>query len=162
MAVTNEQSQQLTDTDNGAKLTQYGHGARFEAIPFQFTQGAAAGDAGSTENLAKLPAGRIIVAMRSSFYHIDALGASRTLDIGHRAYTAIGGAAVVEDEDLFDDGVDVSSVVDAAPGSLAAFAATGGFWTVQSEGGIILFATTKGGTIPAASKLFGYFMVGTF
>lgn len=112
-------------------------------------QGAAAGDAGSTVIIGDLPSGRVRVLPHLSRYKVTALGASRTMDIGHEAYydradpTDTGEA---DDDNAFADNIDVSSATDAAFPVLA-----GTFFDMYSTKGVRLYATVDGGTIPAAA-----------
>lgn len=127
-------------------------------IPFNFTQGVAAGDAASKAVLAFLEAGRFYVLPKLSFIDWDAFGSSRVLDIGYAAYTDEDGNTVVADPDAFDDDVDVASAGRAAMGSDIA-AASGGSFLFKARDGVAITATVAGGTIPAGTKLKGYLAV---
>ena len=149
MAVTNEKAAQLADGYRGK--TYDDEKVRF--AHFEFTQGAAAGDAGSTADLVKLPAGNVrLLPGMSKVYH-SALGASRTLDIGHPAYTGADGVAVAADDDAFTaaGALDVSSA-----GTNVAFDAAVRKFDMFSRGGITVQGIVQGGTIPAGATIFGY------
>lgn len=87
------------------------HG-RLRARYFKFTQ-VGAGDANSEGTLIHLPAGRVRVFGDLSTIYFDALVATSTLDIGHRAYTKIDGTAAAAVEDFF-----ASAVASGSAGSL--------------------------------------------
>lgn len=122
---------------------------RVSAVPFEFTQGAAAGDATSTAALVMMPGGKHkflgFVAVTSAF------GASRVLDFGHEAHTTGAGAAVAASAAAFKDDLDVSA------------AATNAVWPnkdMDSDDGYVLNATVAGGTIPAGATIKGFALIG--
>ncbi len=124
------------------------HG-KMRCIAATITQGAAAGDAGSTVIIGKLPPGPVRVIPHLCKYKVTALGSSRTMDIGHKAYQSRGDVAQTneaEDDNAFADNIDVSSATDAAFPNTA-----GQKWDMWSANGITLFATVDSGTIPAAA-----------
>lgn len=157
MAVTTESSTQIT---NGTSLPpvmnpSYDDHGRVRCKVFTFTQGSAAGDATSTAGLVKLPPGVGRILLNESHIEWSAFGASRVLDIGYTAHTNTDGTAVVEDDNAFDNDIDVSSAGNAALGSDVA-AASGKMYQFDSKEGITIFATVAGGTIPAGATLTGY------
>lgn len=165
MAVTNETSPEYKDvTDprtNGGVAATYFRDLQY--IPFNFTQGAAAGDATSTMDLVYLQRGRYVILPKLSLIRWSAFGASRVLDIGITAHTDEAGAAVAASLARFDDDVDVSAAGSAAMGSDLAAADFSGVYlniggTTNTDGAIIR-ATVAGGTIPAAATLVGYLVV---
>lgn len=144
MAVTNVLAEHLQDGQRPRPAEDTG---KLRVIYAEVNQGAAAGDATSTWEIAKLPPGKVIVWPHLCKYRVDALGAARVMDIGHRAYISRGDAGQTteaEDEDAFALNIDVSGATNAA------FPATGGvayeMWSAQ---GITLYASVAGGTIPA-------------
>lgn len=160
MAVTTEVSTQLTNVAAGKKLqTPVDLGSMY-IIFFDFTQGAAAGDIGSTVGVGDLPAGRWHFIGDLSQLHCDAFGAARTLDFGWAAY--IDGAdnitTVVADDNGLDDDVDVSAALAAGSKLGTALAAGTGRRKLFNVGvgGVRLFFTVAGGTIPAATKINGH------
>ena len=111
-------------TENSAEYTSYVarnprvplrpdqmHG-RVRLATFTHTQ-AAQGDANSKVNLCVIPAGKGRILKRSSFASVSALGAGRTMDIGHLGWTKSDGTAQVAVADVIADGVDVSSATNA-------------------------------------------------
>lgn len=147
MAVTTEKSAQLAADyikrpyeDHGKLRHQY----------FKFTQGAAAGDANSTADLCVLPSGHVRIFPGLSRISTAAFGTGRTLDVGHRAYSKGSDTTEALDADAFIDGLDVASAV-----AGAAFGTSIKF-DVYSTGGITVYATVLGGTIPAGTVIEGY------
>lgn len=121
---------------------------------FNFVQGAAAGDAGSTAVLANLPAGRVRIYPLESRITWSAFGASRLLDVGYAAYTSEDGSAVTVSAAYFDDDIDVSSAGTAAMGSDIPDKDKTKYFA--SKSGVSIYATVAGGTIPAAATIDGY------
>jgi hypothetical protein len=167
MAVTNETSpeyKKVTDPRTNGYLDAT-YFRDIQVIPFTFTQSAAAGDAASTMDLVILQKGRYVILPRLSQVHWDAFGASRVLDIGHAAYTNEAGATVAANTNRFDDDINVSSAGKAAMGSSLAIADAAGISInvggVSDTDGFIVRATVAGGTIPAATKIWGYLVVAT-
>ena len=155
MAVTQEQSDQITNQvavppvmANANEI----HG-KFRILYFNFTQGAAAGDAGSLAELVKIPAGSVRVILPLSRIAFSAMGASRTMDLGWLAYTDLNNDAVAADPNGLDDGVDVSSAGSVNPSGTVGGAET---YLFESNGGLTLTAQINDGTIPAAATLDGY------
>lgn len=159
MAVTNENSAQVAKLVSVPKveLSVKERDGRVRIARFDFTQGAAAGDANSTQNLLDLPAGARLLA-NLSFIQWDAFGAARVLDIGLRAHkNAQTGATIAENATAINSAIDVAA---AGRASLAADAngaigVAGDTLTVLGEARV--FSTVTGGTIPAATKLRGDF-----
>lgn len=155
MAVTQEQSTEISNplatppVLNGADAV---HG-KLRIARFNFTQGAAAGDAGSLSELVKLPAGSVRVLLALSRITTSAFGAARTLDLGWLAYTDKDNAAVVADPNGLDDGVDVSSAVTYTPAGIVGNDET---YLFQSQSGVTITAQTNDATIPAAATIKGY------
>ncbi len=113
---------------------------------FSFTQ-SGIGDAGSIAQLVELPAG--LMEIVRIYIAWTALGASRTLDLGHLAFVDQNGDTVAADPDAFSNGEDVSSAgnLDLVVGS-----------TLESEAGWVLTAQINDGTIPDADTLDGYIL----
>lgn len=155
MAVTNTQSAELALTRKDFR----GDGGKTRYLYFKATQGAAAGDAGSTFDLGRLPFGSVRILPGASLITCSALGASRTLDIGHRAYETRGGVdSTVEAEDLdaLVANVDVSSAIASVKlSSVIKF-------DLHSRSGVLLVAQVNDGTIPIAAVLEGYIAYVTY
>jgi|SRR5688572_8292226 len=105
-----------------------------------------AGDAGSTIEVCELPPGRVRILPYASRFSLSALGAARLMKIGHHAYndrsTPSTADAVVEDDDAFAVGLDVSAATNAVVWSNAIK------YDIFSRAGVKVFATITGGTIP--------------
>lgn len=165
MAVTNETSAEYKDvTDprtNGGVSSVYFRDIQY--VPFNFVQGAAAGDDGSSATLLYLQRGRYVILPKLSFIAWSALGASRVTDIGISAHTDETGAAVAATLTRFDENVDMSSAGSAAMGSDQVIADAAGIYlniggTSNTDGASIV-ASVTGGTIPAAAVFRGYLAI---
>lgn len=119
---------------------------RVRVKAFDFTQ-SGAGTAGDEALLVSMDAGkvRILQAVVTN----SALGTSRTMDLGHRGYTPLTGAAVAADPDAFSADTAV---------------ATAGTNTININSVIeakdtwVLSAQINDGTIPDAATLNGYIL----
>lgn len=157
MAVTTENSDEyarIVAVPGKVNPTHAWHG-RMRIGYFNFTQGAAAGDAGSVARLIKLPAGKVRVILPLSRIAFDALGAARTMDLGWEAYTNDDGTAVAADPNGLDDGVDVSGAGSVNPAGTVGDHET---YLFESQDGVVLTAQFNDGTIPAATNVSGYFI----
>ena len=157
MAVTTESSTQYTEgyITIPAKVPEsHEWMGRIRIGFFTFVQGSDAGDAGSTANLIKIPAGKVRLLLPLSRVHSSALGSSRTMDLGWIAYTNDAGVAVAADPNGLDDGVDVSSAVAFNPAGTVGTHETVLF---ESREGVVLTAQVNDGTLPAAATIGGYF-----
>lgn len=156
MAVTNQSSTEYTAQTASPPTVQETtviHGrVRFAKVTH--TQDGA-GDATSTVDLIKLPAGRVRLLGPLCQLRFSAFGAARTLDVGWTAYTDIDGAAVVADADGLDDGIDVSSAGTMPLGTNTAVT-DGDTYEFESDDGVVLQATVLGGTIPDAATIKGF------
>ena len=164
MGVTNEKSTQY--------IAEYGtphialakiQNLKMEILPFDFTQGAAAGDATSTVKLRRLPAGLVYFFPFLSRFTCSDIGSNGTIDIGHGAYVGFDGVAVNASTALFDDDVDVSGQANqAAMGSdyvEATTANTGAFKKFESQAGVDILVTVNTSTIAAAAQIHGYLVI---
>lgn len=149
--------QYLSQVTPGEFMASPDHG-NVRALTFEYNQGAVAGASGDDINLVRLPAGRIRVLTDLSRVNVSALGASRVMDVGFRAYSqpnASAGAAptvVALDADYFCSAVDVS----AASSTLMNESTTPSrAQTLNSTAGIDVYATITGGTIPANATVTG-------
>ena len=159
MAVTTEKSVQITNAEASPRtaIPAYDWSGKMRIARFEFTQGAAAGDANSTAELVKLPAGRVRLYLAQSRVTTSAFGTSRTLDLGHKAYTDEDGSAVAADEDSLDAAQSVSGAASYVP-----IGTVGGdesiLYKSQSTDGVVVIAKCEGGTIPVAATIKGYFV----
>lgn len=161
MAVTNEKSTQVTNQDATpqVKNAKFEEGGMVKYLFFSFTQGVAAGDAGSTATLCRIPGGQGKVLPKLSHIAWAAFGAARTLDVGIAAHTKRDGTTQSAQSDVIDDGRDVSSAGNGLMG-----AGTNGAQSVAYDiGGTTgqvaradVVATVAGGTIPAGTTLTGW------
>ena len=146
MAVTVTNAAQMAD--GYRKLPIEDH-AKLRFMYGKITQGVAAGDAGSSVVIGKLPPGRVRVIPYLSRYKVSALGAARVMDIGHDLYydrTEDADAGEAAAAAVFANDIDVSGATDAL------FPVTAGLkFDMFSRDGITLRATVAGGTIPAAA-----------
>lgn len=154
MAVTTEKSTQLANAAASPKVLNFASdvGGKVRIDYFDYTQ-AVAGDIGSTVELVTLPRGRVRILSKLSNIYWSAFGSSRTLSIGTRAYKTIDGVDVAEAAAALDSAVDVSAAAAAVIGSALTLAKSI-VWT--SQGGIGIFATVAGGTIPLNATLTGW------
>lgn len=155
MAVTNEKSAQLQQVDAALPdfLASDQSMARCRAFQFDFTQGAAAGDAESTALLCRLHPGKWTLLAYVSRIENSAFGAGRTLNVGVQAYTKSDGSAQAAQEDVLVDGLDV-----AAAGGNFMGSGTNGLARVdlpESRDRIEVYATVKGATIPSGATIKG-------
>ena len=135
-----------------------------KVLPFKFTQGAAAGDAGSIAYLRRLPPGEVWFFPLLSEFQSDDMGTSTNVDIGFDEYTEPDGSVVSADPNLFDDGVDNhSAAMQAAMGSDYGHATagdTGMFKKFNSREGVLITATFTDDTVAAAGVFGGYLVIG--
>jgi len=153
MAVTNQASAQASiQAGDAAGRLQPADIGNVKLAYFKHTQ-TGAGNAGSTVDLIRLPAGRVRVVGHLSRVAFSAFGASRTLDVGHKAAAQPDGTAIAADADVFAAAINVAS---------AGGAALGSFLLAETAGGIDVVAAVAGGTIPDGATLEGViaYMIG--
>ena len=114
-----------------------------------------AGDATSSVALCSLPAGKVKVLLSSSNAYVNWTTSSATLDLGWDAYTNISGTAVAADADGLLNGLSVETAGYQNFG--AGTTATGGTYLFESQGGVIIRATSPG-AIVSGDDLVGYIM----
>lgn len=150
MAVLTYSSDQLAEDYRGRPTNDHG---KLRVQYFKATT-AAVGDATSTFNLCLLPAGQVRVLPKLSYISVSALGASRVMDIGHRAYTKAGDGASATDEaedlDAFTANLDVSSAVTGVALSSSIK------FDIYSKRGVVVCAEVAGGTVPSGAVVEGY------
>lgn len=135
----------------------YNEHGRIRFAYFSFTQGAAAGDANSLQNLVRLPAGKVRLLKTLSEFICSAFGAARTLDIGYLAHTNMDGTAVVASIDTILDGGDVSAAAKLACGAGTNALGTDPTILFDSREGVVIQSKCLGDTIPAGATLKGFF-----
>ena len=113
------------------------------------------GDAGSSVALCALPAGKVKVLLSSSNAYVNWTTSSATLDLGWDAYTNISGTAVAADPDGLLDGLDVDAVGYQNFG--ADQVATGGTYTFETQGGVVIRATSPTAMVDG-DDLVGYLL----
>lgn len=153
MAVLALKSIQETD---GVRKTPYDDHSKLRYQYFELAPVAVAGDINTTIDLCELPPGPVRLLPHLSRIKTSAWGASRTLDIGHRAYQVKDPIAGIYTEEAeagtaFVAAKDVSAAV-----ANDAWSATVLKYDMYSKQGIMLFATVKGGTIPVGATLSGF------
>ncbi len=161
MAVTTEKSTQETARTASPPTKMAGHeyNGQMRIFRFDFTQGAAAGDANSLANLVTLPPGRYRLLKRLCIINCSAFGAARTLDIGFLAHTKQDGTAVSASIDTIADGLDVSALATLACGGAANALTADPDILFDSKEGVTIQAKCLGDTLPAAATLKGEFVV---
>ena len=146
MAVEAYKSSQIATVGLKASFEDY---AKLRYSFFDLTP-AVIGDANSTCDLIVLPPGRVRVLPHASRLWCGAFGASRVLDIGHRAYTKEAAAIEAENAEAFTANLDVSSALNNTAFSTARK------YDIFSRQGVTVFAAVAGGTWPLAATLSGY------
>lgn len=150
-------SDQLTRTsDDQVRNYPIDRGGKLREVYFKYTNNTGGTLADGTQvDLTDLPQGRFRILPNLSRYRSTALGASRTLSIGLRAYykDTISNTPVAEDGTCLVNAKDVSGAVNdtAFDGG-----ANNMSYTQYGTTGIRVFATLAGGTIPAAAVIEGY------
>jgi len=152
MAVTNESSDILTKAESSTRQLNDNTKSRAHLLleRFEFTQGAAAGDATSTIRVCKLPArARYLAAY--SWVRFSAFGASRVLSLGWEAYkNPKTGETIALDVDGLGSALDVSSA-----GTALMSALTNAVDDKEFVNEVVLAFQCTGGTIPAGATLKG-------
>lgn len=112
---------------------------------------------GTQIDLCKLPPGRKRILPQLCRFRSTAMGASRVLDIGLRAYNTLAtpptSADQAEDGDALVADEDISSAVNDAVFDAGASSMK---YDVYSREEVTVFATVAGGTIPANAIVEGY------
>lgn len=130
------------------------HG-RVRIATFTHTQ-AAQGDATSKVNLCILPPGRGRILKLLSKYSTSALGAARTLDIGHTGWTKMDGTEQAAVADVLVDGDDVSAAVVNETMGNGANADDSMFVVYDSKDPITIQALVAGDTLDAGETIEGF------
>jgi hypothetical protein len=154
MAVTTQYSSEYDAAyvSNTGNLETHEMAGRVRCAYFTAAQ-SGAGDATSSVALVKLPAGKVRLLAAQSKAYVNWTTASATLDLGWDAYVDIDGAAVVADPNGIDDGVSVDTAGFQTFGS--ALTATGGTKVFESQGGVVIRATSQDTAIADGDDLVG-------
>ena len=156
MAVTTQKSTEYTNATSSPVVQNAVHDYHGRVRIAYFTHDQdGAGDAGSSVALCSLPAGKVRVLLASSSAYCNWTTGSATLDLGWDAYTNTDGNAVAADIDGLVDGLDVDTAGYQNFG--AGTTATGGTYLFESQGGVIIRATSPG-AIVSGDDLVGYIM----
>ena len=156
MAVTSQKSTEYTNATSSPVVQNAVHDYHGRVRIAYFTHDQdGAGDAGSSVALCSLPAGKVRVLLASSSAYCNWTTGSATLDLGWDAYTNTDGNAVAADIDGLVDGLDVDTAGYQTFG--AGTTATGGTYLFESQGGVVIRATSPG-AIAAGDDLVGYIM----
>jgi hypothetical protein len=160
MGVTNQESVQYENIFTDAPANMNGvstWGAKLQVMFFNHTQ-SGAGDATSTINLVKLPAGRVRLITGLSRAYINHTTGSATLDLGWRAYTDLAGATVAENLEGIISALDVDAVGYRSLESdvTALLADLGGTKEFLSKSGVVIVAHSPTAVIAASSTIAGY------
>jgi len=134
-------------TDGTSRLHPVDRTGKYRVHIAKLTTPTVAGDASSTISFGQLPFGRIRVLTNGIRVQCSALGASRVLKIGHRAYATEGGVTVAEDDDAFATALDVSAA------AIKSGDATELTFDIFSRSGVDVFGTVTGGTIPVGAAI---------
>ena len=156
MAVTTQKSTEYTNATSTPVVQNAVHDyhGRVRIAFFTHDQDGA-GDAGSSVALCSLPAGKVRVLLSSSNAYCNWTTGGATLDLGWDAYTNTDGTSVAADVDGLVDGLNVETAGYQNFG--ANTTATGGTYLFESQGGVVIRATSPG-AIAAGDDLVGYIM----
>ena len=156
MAVTTQKSTEYTNATSTPVVQNAVHDYHGRVRIAYFTHDQdGAGDAGSSVALCSLPAGKVRVLLSSSNAYCNWTTGGATLDLGWDAYTNTDGTSVAADVDGLVDGLNVEAAGYQNFG--ANTTATGGTYLFESQGGVVIRATSPG-AIAAGDDLVGYIM----
>ena len=157
MAVTTQKSTEYTNATANPVVQNAVHDYHGRVRIAYFTHDQdGAGDATSSVALCALPAGKVRVLLASSSAYVNWTTGSATLDLGWDAYTNTDGTAVSADPDGLVNGLDVDTAGYQTFG--AGTAATGGTYLFESQGGVVLRATSQDQALASGDDLVGYMM----
>lgn len=153
MAVTIQETTQAAVV-SGDRFQAFDRGAKLRMFYFDLPATTVTGDDGSSVNLVRLPQGRFRVLPQLSLIKVSALGASRVMDLGHRAYIkedgSAAGASEAESLEVFLNNRDVSGATETHWGQVVTK------YDFFSRSGVVLCARVSGGTIPIGATMRGY------
>ena len=157
MAVTTQKSTEYTNATSTPVVQNAVHDYHGRVRIAYFTHDQdGAGDATSSVALCALPAGKVRVLLASSSAYVNWTTGSATLDLGWDAYTDTDGNAVAADPDGLVNGLDVDTAGYQTFGS--GTTATGGTYLFESQGGVVIRATSQDQALAAGDDLVGYIM----
>ena len=157
MAVTTQKSTEYTNATANPVVQNAVHDYHGRVRIAYFTHDQdGAGDATSSVALCALPAGKVRVLLASSSAYVNWTTGSATLDLGWDAYTNTDGDTVAADPDGLVNGLDVDTAGYQTFG--AGTTATGGTQLFESQGGVVLRATSQDQALAAGDDLVGYIM----
>ena len=157
MAVTTQKSTEYTNATANPVVQNAVHDYHGRVRIAYFTHDQdGAGDATSSVALCSLPAGKVRVLLASSSAYVNWTTGSATLDLGWDAYTNTDGTAVSADPDGLVNGLNVDTAGYQTFG--AGTAATGGTYLFESQGGVVLRATSQDQALASGDDLVGYIM----
>lgn len=152
MAVTIQESLQAASA-TGDRFPAFDRGGKLRMSYFSLPATTVTGDDGSSVNLVRLPQGKIRFWPTLSLIKVSALGASRVMDLGYRAFRKEDGASPGTDEaallNAFLNDRDVSGATAAAFGLAVKY-------DFFSRAGVTLCALVAGGTIPIGATMEGF------
>lgn len=153
MAITIQKTTEYTQQEGKlSENRQYwpAEGGKLRVAHFTLPATTVTGDDGSSVELVRIPQGKVRILPGLSRMVVSALGSSRVMDLGVRAYVASDGktavAAILND---FVNDRDVSGATDSTFGTTVKkdyFSATG----------LTICALVTGGTIPIGATMSGY------
>ena len=151
--VVSEPLKTITENKGAAAKTQDLHG-RLRVASFEYTNatGGTLAD-GTTFQLVDLPKNKVKILGTLSNLKSSALGASRVIKVGHAAYTAVDGTAVADNDDAICGAVSLATAVVAQLNNTIADA--GASLEINSQGGVRIYGTITGGTIPSGATIKG-------
>lgn len=157
MAVTTQKSTEYTNITASPPTVQDAQVYQGKVRVAVFTHDqSGAGDATSSVGIAWLPPGKVRLLAKASGAYVNWTTASATLDLGWDAYTDIDGAAVAADPNGIDDGINVESAGYQTFGNV--LTATGGMKVFESQGGVVIRATSQDVAIADGDDLVGYLL----
>jgi hypothetical protein len=136
------------------------HHGRMRIMYFSHDQDGA-GEATSSVALGKLPAGKVRLFIGLSRAYVNWTTSGAKIDLGWDAYTDLAGDAVAADPNGLIDGISVDTVgyfsLEGASGSTGApLKATGGTKLFESQGGVLIRATSEDEALADGDDLAGY------
>lgn len=145
MAITNDKSDQMQARADGKRTHASQVAGKVRSMAFTFTK-AAQGDADSDVELVRLPGGPIRIIRINLAPGWSAMGAARTMDLGHAAYADPDGNLVADNPVAFDADRDVANA-----GSAILTLNT----RLSSKDGITVKARIQGNTFDVGETLAG-------
>jgi len=162
MAVTTQNSTQYANTVAVPSVMNdpSDHHGRMRIMYFSHDQDGA-GEATSSVALGKLPAGKVRLFMGLSSAYVNWTTSSATIDLGWDAYIDLAGDAVAADPDGLINGISVDTVgyfslEGASANTGAPLKATGGTKLFESQGGVLIRATSEDEALVDGDDLAGY------